>query len=192
MALEVYLVVLSTISVLSLRCRMSWISLILLHLSVCAGPNGSGKSNLLEVLAAIFYQLEVQRVKRNFLPKIFEYDSVENPNGIKDSDGTPNAYELEYLIKIRKELRTSNSGSAFAHVRVIKEIDKSPSLLLSVNENTDYDFELPTQAYGVMGFVLPQYAFDNNDEDFKFRTPNDKNADFLLPAVRSCLLLWRK
>ena len=26
---------------------------------VCAGPNGSGKSNLLEVLAAIFFQLEV-------------------------------------------------------------------------------------------------------------------------------------
>lgn len=37
---------------------------------VCAGPNGSGKSNLLEVLAAIFYQLEVQRVQRNFLPKV--------------------------------------------------------------------------------------------------------------------------
>lgn len=148
---------------------------------VCAGPNGSGKSNLLEVLAAIFYQLEVQRVQRNFLPKVFEYDPVENPTGIKDSDGTPNAYELEYLIKIRKELRTSNSGSAFAHVRVIKEIDKSPSLLLSVNENTDYDFELPTQDYGVMGFVLPQYAFDNNDEDFKFRTPNDEERDFLLP-----------
>lgn len=26
---------------------------------VCAGPNGSGKSNLLEVLAAIFFQLEL-------------------------------------------------------------------------------------------------------------------------------------
>ena len=31
---------------------------------VCAGRNGSGKSNLLEVLAAIFYQLEIFRVRR--------------------------------------------------------------------------------------------------------------------------------
>lgn len=35
---------------------------------VCAGRNGSGKSNLLEVLAAIFFQLEVLRVRRSFLP----------------------------------------------------------------------------------------------------------------------------
>jgi recombinational DNA repair ATPase RecF len=41
---------------------------------VCAGPNGSGKSNLLEVLAAIFFQLEVLRVRRSFLPKNFLYD----------------------------------------------------------------------------------------------------------------------
>ena len=36
-------------------------------LTVLLGPNGSGKSNLLEVLAAIFFQLEVIRVRRNFL-----------------------------------------------------------------------------------------------------------------------------
>ncbi len=33
---------------------------------VCAGPNGSGKSNLLEALAAIFFQLEILRVRRSF------------------------------------------------------------------------------------------------------------------------------
>ena len=36
---------------------------------VCAGPNGSGKSNLLEALAAIFFQLDIQRVRRSFLPE---------------------------------------------------------------------------------------------------------------------------
>ena len=46
---------------------------------VCAGPNGSGKSNLLEALAAIFFQLEVQRVRRNFLPDTFQYDPEDNP-----------------------------------------------------------------------------------------------------------------
>ena len=65
---------------------------------VCAGPNGSGKSNLLEALAAIFFRLELQRVRRGFLPKIFDEQSTDNPQGIKESDGHPNAFELEYLI----------------------------------------------------------------------------------------------
>ena len=53
---------------------------------VCAGPNGSGKSNLLEALAAIFFQLEVQRVRRNFLPDIFQYDPDDNPEGALPPD----------------------------------------------------------------------------------------------------------
>nr|WED70073.1 hypothetical protein PJ912_12595 [Pectobacterium colocasium] len=52
---------------------------------ICAGLNGSGKSNLLEALAAIFFQLEVQRVRRNFLPETFQYDPDDNPEGIKRS-----------------------------------------------------------------------------------------------------------
>lgn len=44
---------------------------------VCAGPNGSGKSNLLEALAAIFYQLEILRVRRSFLPVIFFFNEAD-------------------------------------------------------------------------------------------------------------------
>ena len=56
---------------------------------VCAGPNGSGKSNLLEALAAIFFQLEVQRVRRNFLPSNFIYDEEANPDGFQEEDAPP-------------------------------------------------------------------------------------------------------
>src|SRR4051812_32133534 len=59
---------------------------------VCSGRNGSGKSNLLEVLAAIFYQLEVQRVRRSFVPEVFHYDVSDNPQGIKEGAGFPNAF----------------------------------------------------------------------------------------------------
>src|SRR6185312_5068552 len=55
---------------------------------VCAGRNGSGKSNLLEALATIFYQLDVQRVRRNFLPAVL----VE-----ADDLGAPQGFELDYL-----------------------------------------------------------------------------------------------
>ncbi|MFN7692927.1 MAG: restriction system-associated AAA family ATPase [Burkholderiales bacterium] len=65
---------------------------------VCAGRNGSGKSNLLEALAAIFYQLELLRVRRSFLPEVFQYDPVDNPQGIQEGAGFPNAFELEYQI----------------------------------------------------------------------------------------------
>jgi restriction system-associated AAA family ATPase len=63
---------------------------------VCAGPNGSGKSNLLEALAAIFFQLEVLRVRRSFLPEVLQ-------NG--ELDFSPVAFELDYLIRIPPEYR---------------------------------------------------------------------------------------
>ncbi|ENC1973058.1 ABC transporter, partial [Escherichia coli] len=44
---------------------------------VCAGPNGSGKSNLLEVLAAIFFQLEILRVRRSFLPEALQDETLD-------------------------------------------------------------------------------------------------------------------
>lgn len=85
---------------------------------VCAGPNGSGKSNLLEALAAIFFQLEVLRVRRSFLPEALQ-------------DATPHvspvSYEIEYLIKLPKEYRSSGSPT-FAHVVVVKETGESPWL----------------------------------------------------------------
>ncbi|PTQ86986.1 restriction system-associated AAA family ATPase [Nitrosomonas ureae] len=61
---------------------------------VCAGPNGSGKSNLLEALAAIFFQLEILRVRRSFLPKILQE---------ADQDFSPTAFELDYLIRVPPE-----------------------------------------------------------------------------------------
>lgn len=85
---------------------------------VCAGPNGSGKSNLLEALAAIFFQLEVLRVRRSFLPEALQGEAA---------DVSPVAYELEYLIQLPKEYRTSGSP-ALAHVVVIKEAGGSPWL----------------------------------------------------------------
>lgn len=87
---------------------------------VCAGPNGSGKSNLLEVLAAIFFQLEVLRVRRSFLPEAFFYDEETNPTGIKDGHGIPDAFELEYLIHVPYGKDSISEGSRSAHVSVTK------------------------------------------------------------------------
>lgn len=91
---------------------------------VCAGPNGSGKSNLLEALAAIFYQLEVLRVRRSFLPETLQDEALEV---------SPVAYELEYLIRLPKGYRNSDSP-AFAHVVVIKEAGQSPWVRWENNE----------------------------------------------------------
>ncbi|HRN80975.1 MAG: ABC transporter [Nitrosomonadales bacterium SCN 54-20] len=125
---------------------------------VCAGPNGSGKSNLLEALAAIFFQLEVQRVRRNFLPDIFQYDPDDNPEGIQEHEGHPNAYELEYLIKLPKEHRSSGSPE-FAHVVVIKERDKSPWLRWGNNEAFPVEgFAFSTLTDEERDLLLPQYV----------------------------------
>jgi restriction system-associated AAA family ATPase len=80
---------------------------------VCAGRNGSGKSNLLEALAAIFYQLDVQRVRRNFLPAVLdEAEELAAPHG----------FELDYLIHPTRE------AGDYAQVRVVKEPGSSPRL----------------------------------------------------------------
>ena len=121
---------------------------------VCAGPNGSGKSNLLEVLAAIFYQLEIQRVQRSFLPAVFEYD---HPDAIQASDGSPAAYELEYLVRVPDAHRTPDSP-LHAHIQVIKERDKSPCLAWINTEK-----------------------FDADDGEFKSSRLTDEQRDFLLP-----------
>lgn len=80
---------------------------------VCAGPNGSGKSNLLEALAAIFYQLDVQRVRRNFLPAVLDE---------LDDQGAPHGFELDYLI------HPSDEAADYAQVRVVKLPGGSPRL----------------------------------------------------------------
>lgn len=122
---------------------------------VCAGPNGSGKSNLLEALAAIFFQLEVQRVRRNFLPANFIYEEEENLDGFKDGNGVPIGFELEYLIRLPVEYLVPD-GEQFAHVIIVKTIDSTPE----INWVNQADFDADTQ--GIISereknFLLPQY-----------------------------------
>lgn len=127
---------------------------------VCAGPNGSGKSNLLEVLAAIFFQLEVLRVRRSFLPEAFLYDETDNPQGLKESDGTPNAYELEYLIKLQQEALPETDR--YAHVLVTKEPETSPQMRW-LNPEKFAALSEGVSAEGICSererdFLLPQYV----------------------------------
>jgi restriction system-associated AAA family ATPase len=71
------------------------------------GLNGSGKSNILEILATIFYQLDL--ICLGFQPEIFEkYDTSETK---------PNSYLLEYFIGENR-------------VRVVKEIGKRVNVYL--------------------------------------------------------------
>jgi restriction system-associated AAA family ATPase len=116
---------------------------------VCAGPNGSGKSNLLEALAAIFYQLEVLRVRRSFLPEALQDEAL---------DVSPVAYELEYLIKLPREHRTSGSPT-FAHVVVIKETGESPWLRWENNEAFPSEgFSSSRLTDEERDLLLPQYV----------------------------------
>ena len=85
---------------------------------VCAGPNGSGKSNLLEVLAAIFFQLEILRVRRSFLPEALQST---------DQGFSPVAFELDYLIRVPPEYRGPDSPE-WAKVVVWKNPSESVSL----------------------------------------------------------------
>jgi len=122
---------------------------------VCAGPNGSGKSNLLEALAAIFFQLEVQRVRRNFLPSNFIYDEEANPDGFQEEDALPNGFEIEYLIKAPVEYYIPD-GAQFAHVKILKSIDSTPEL----NWINQADFDADTHdiiSEWERNFLLPQY-----------------------------------
>ena len=80
------------------------------------GRNGSGKSNILELLGAIFYNLELRCL--NFLPNIFEDE--ERADKIDTKIQSPNAYELEYFI---------NSS----HVVIIKE----PNEYAKINKNSE-------------------------------------------------------
>ena len=120
---------------------------------VCAGRNGSGKSNLLEALAAIFFQLEVLRVRR-ILPPTFIFDEDENPQGIQDGDGSPNAFELEYLINLPPELQQKGKES-LAHVLVTKSPDSSPHIEWINADAFDADPEITERE---RDFLLPQYV----------------------------------
>jgi restriction system-associated AAA family ATPase len=113
---------------------------------VCAGPNGSGKSNLLEVLAAIFYQLEVLRIRRNFLPEILQ----EN-----NQDDTLSSFKLDYLIKVPKDY-IKNGGTEWANVSVWKESGTTVRFVWN-NQNEFETNENEVFSGGYADILLPQY-----------------------------------
>ena len=157
---------------------------------VCAGRNGSGKSNLLEALAAIFFQLEVQRVRRSFLPETFLYDEVDNPQGLKESDGTPNAYELEYLIKL--PLDALSEKDRYAHVLVTKEPQTSPQMRW-INPETFTPLSEGISADGICtererDFLLPQYVLGySSGENEILSLPFFKMRFFQFDEYWNCL-----
>ena len=114
---------------------------------VCAGPNGSGKSNLLEALAAIFFQLEVLRVRRSFLPEVLQNT---------DQDLSPVAFELDYLIRVPAEYRGSNSP-VWAKVGVWK--NPGESVRFQWDNQSDFDTDV-YEAFkgGHADILLPQYV----------------------------------
>jgi restriction system-associated AAA family ATPase len=114
---------------------------------VCAGPNGSGKSNLLEALAAIFYQLEVLRVRRSFLPEALQDEAL---------DVAPIAFELDYLIRVPAEYRSPGSPE-WAQVSVRKNAGESVRFIW------DNQSDFSTDVYeafkgGHADILLPQYV----------------------------------
>lgn len=114
---------------------------------VCAGPNGSGKSNLLEALAAIFFQLEILRVRRSFLP-----EALQNA----DEDLSPVAFELDYLIRVPAEY-IQPDGPLWAKVCVWKNSGESVRFLW--DNQSDFNAGLyETFEGGHADILMPQYV----------------------------------
>lgn len=114
---------------------------------VCAGPNGSGKSNLLEVLAAIFFQLEILRVRRSFLPETLQDETL---------DLSPISFELDYLIRVLPEYRSSNSPE-WAKVHVRKNSGESVRFLWENQSDFGTDINEPFTSSHI-DMLLPQYV----------------------------------
>lgn len=126
---------------------------------VCAGPNGSGKSNLLEALAAIFYQLEILRSRRNFLPDSFLSDAPEDMDKLDDILGKPTGFELEYLISVPKEYlaATINTPMKLAHVRAVKK-PNMPIQLFWWNADEFNTSSVDSVGEKEREFLLPDYV----------------------------------
>lgn len=121
---------------------------------VCAGPNGSGKSNLLEALAAIFFQLEVLRVRRSFLPEVLQSEKL---------DFAPVAFELDYLIQVPPEHRRSN-GPSWAKVGAWK--DAGSPVRFQWENQADFDTDVyESFKGGHADILLPQYVLGYSSGD---------------------------
>ena len=114
---------------------------------VCAGPNGSGKSNLLEALAAIFFQLEILRVRRSFLPEVLQN---------ADQDFSPVAFELDYLIRVPSEYMRPD-GPVWAKVGVWKKLGETVRFMWENQGDFETDINEVFRG-GYADIVLPQYV----------------------------------
>jgi restriction system-associated AAA family ATPase len=125
---------------------------------ILAGPNGSGKSNVLEVLAAIFYQLECQYL--TYLPDAFippdeNGDSDDTPNHRQYTDLLcPNDFELEYLIPVPERMQEGGKAP-HAHIKITK-IPGSSARVFWLN-HPDYSEENPLSRVDAWD-LLPQFV----------------------------------
>ncbi len=114
---------------------------------VCAGPNGSGKSNLLEALAAIFFQLEMKRVRSSFLPEVLQDEGLDFP---------PMAFELDYLIRVPPEYVRAD-GPIWAQVHVWKNLGETVRFLWGNLGDFETDV-YETFKGGYADILLPRYV----------------------------------
>ncbi len=104
------------------------------------GRNGSGKSNILELLSAIFYQVEVSCL--DFLPKEtitkFNEDDEEYEEEVvlsifQSFETIPNAYKLEYYITLdEKETLVTIEKEANQYRKIY--LDNNPDILVDKKE----------------------------------------------------------
>jgi restriction system-associated AAA family ATPase len=127
---------------------------------VLAGRNGSGKSNVLEVLAAIFFNLDLRHL--DFIPKKLgwkEYEEDESKTNsfeeievLSSENSIPKSYELEYIIPVIKD------GKELLLEVVIHKLTAELPKVMSikeVNSNTG-EISLIFQKFGLKE-ILPEY-----------------------------------
>ena len=95
---------------------------------ILAGKNGCGKSNILEVLAAIFYQMECQyltyrpdALMRNSFSDDFSEAFAKQKRSVIHH---PDDFELEYLTPVPERLKKETTDS-LAHIQITKTAGNS-------------------------------------------------------------------
>lgn len=105
------------------------------------GRNGSGKSNILEALAAIFYNVECTYLE--YTPEgFFDEGYTEGEQykigtaGFNPLFGKPDEFELEYLIPVKwrqisktwEEMGNTRFDELVAHIQIIKKKGEAPEV----------------------------------------------------------------
>lgn len=121
---------------------------------ILAGPNGSGKSNVLEVLAAIFFHMECLYLDNR--PDNFDFEEDQNPNGFRGDKAVPDAFEVEYLIRVGSQYKVKGYNG-HAHVRISKAKDQPPEWTLLNVESEEGEADL-TIGRTVARDFLPAYV----------------------------------